>query len=410
MRILQINTVYKHGGSTGKIVHQLHKSLYIEGIDSYVAYGYDYEYFDEENTYRIENIPELKLSILKTRIDGKHGFYNKSSTEKLVRWIDKIKPDIIHLHNLHNHYLNVEILFQYIKEKAIPVVWTLHDCWPFTGWCAYFDFADCNRWKTQCYNCPCLKDYPKTWFFDRSEQNYKRKKEAFLGAKNLVLVTPSQWLADLTRESFLCEYPVRVIRNGINLDIFNDYSENIDISRYIPSNEHRKILLGVANSWSRRKGFDDFLELNRVIDHRFYVIALVGINQKQMKKLPKNMYGILRTENIQQLVALYKKSFAFLNFTYEDNYPTTNLEALASGVPVITYRTGGSPEAIDPSIGFVVEKKDWHMIITALEQLGNNYNVYRQNSINYAKKFFKKENSFEEYLKLYKSIYETKCN
>ena len=197
MRILQINTVYKNGGSTGRIVYDLSEVMRCEDIESFIAFGYEYSKTNDPNTYKIESIPILKFNILKTRVLGKHGFYNQGVTKNLIKWIVNLKPDIIHLHNLHNHYINIELLFDYIKKSNIPVVWTLHDCWSFTGWCVHFENVGCDKWKSGCHHCPSLKDYPFTWFFDRSKEIYRDKIRIFKGVKNLTIVTPSQWLANL---------------------------------------------------------------------------------------------------------------------------------------------------------------------------------------------------------------------
>lgn len=405
MKILQINTTYRTGGSTGRIVFELSQIIKDHGDAAYCAFGYEYKPTNDANTYRIENIPQLKWSIFQTRLLGEHGFYNRAETKKLLHWIDMVKPDIIHLHNLHNHYLNLEILFEYIREKKIPIVWTLHDCWSFTGWCAYFDYAGCSKWKDGCGDCPCLKDYPKTWFFDRSRSNYLRKKKLMTGIQQLYLVAPSKWLADLTRESFLKEYPISVIHNGINLQNFSTEKKQADVSNYITEKERRRIILGVASSWSHRKGLDEFLRLNERLDHKRYVLALVGLKKEQLSYVPDNVYKILRTNNVEELAELYQRADIFLNLTLEDNYPTTNLEAQACGTPVITYKTGGSPESVlEGKTGFIIDTGNIEMLLNRIEVIEENLEEFSQNAGLYAKDHFDQKMLFEQYITLYQNI------
>jgi len=258
MRILQINTRYKFGGSTGRIVFDLVNSIQDKGYEAYAAYGYEFRSGSEPYTLKMESIFRLKLSILETRLFGKHGFYNIDSTKKLINWIKTINPDIIHIHNLHNHYINVQMLFNYIKNNNIPIVWTLHDCWSFTGWCAYFDYVGCSKWKTMCEKCPCKHDYPFTWFFDRSKTLYKLKKQAFCNVNKLIIVTPSEWLKKNVDQSFLKGYSTQIIHNGIDLDVFkpieSDFRNRFGL-------EKKKVVLSVVNVFEPRKGTDFLLRL-----------------------------------------------------------------------------------------------------------------------------------------------------
>ena len=272
---------------------------------------------------------------------GKTGFASKHATKKLLKFLDKINPDIVHLHNIHGYYLNIELLFNYLKEKQIRVIWTLHDCWSFTGQCAFFDYVGCDKWQTECKNCPMLSEYPKS-FVDSSKWNYQKKKELFTGL-NITLVTPSKWLASLVKNSYLKVYDVKVINNGIDLNVFKPTPSNFREKYCL---KDKKMILGVAGVWDRRKGLNDFIELSKLLDDN-YVIVLVGLNDKQLDLLPHNIIGIKRTENQQELAGLYTTADVFFNPTYEDNYPTVNLESLACGTPVITYDTGGSPEFVD---------------------------------------------------------------
>lgn len=396
MKVLQINTVYKNGGSTGRIVYDISQLLKKEGIESYVGFGYEYQKTDDAGTFRMESIPELKWSILKTRIFARHGFYNKRQTKKLIRWIDAIQPDIIHLHNLHNHYLNVEILFNYLKKKDIPVVWTLHDCWPFTGWCAYFDYSGCDRWKTGCGNCPSLHDYPKTLFWDRSADNFHDKKRIFTGVNNLTIVTPSEWLHDLAKQSFLGNYNMKVINNGV------------DLTRFWPGDSLKTHsgsfkILGVADKWGRRKGLKYFLELRDRLPKEEYGITLIGLSEEQIAHLPEGIVGVRRTDSVEELAEYYRNADVFVNPTLEDNFPTTNLEALACGTPVITFETGGSPETLTEKTGIAVKKGNIDELEAAIRSL-KEHPLTSRDCCERAAKRFDKYSKYREYITLYKEL------
>jgi glycosyltransferase involved in cell wall biosynthesis len=403
MKVLQINTVYKEGGSTGRIVADLSDLLTENSIESFIAFGYEYKKTNDRNTYKIESIPNLKVSILKTRIFGRHGFYNVHDTNKLVKWIESVQPDVIHLHNLHNHYINVRILFEYIKKENLPVVWTLHDCWSFTGWCAYFDYVGCDKWKTHCNTCPNLHEYPYTWFFDRSEVNFKDKKECFTGVNKLTIVTPSKWLASLVEQSFLKEYPVKVINNGVNLDVFKPFKTEIVQNKY--SLQGKKVILAMAMGFVKRKGVDYLLEIPKLLN-KDEILILVGLDDSDFGKLPSsNCIGIKKTNNASELAEWYSLADVFINPTLEDNFPTTNIEALACGTPVITFNTGGAPESVDEQTGIVVDKGDITGLIKAIRTvLKNGKCSYSSNCVLKAQLCYEKESQYNKYLELYKNI------
>jgi glycosyltransferase involved in cell wall biosynthesis len=409
MKVLQINTVYKNGGSTGRIVYDLHNLCNRHNIDSYVAYGYEFVPLQDsqyENTYKMCSLLEMQWSKLQTRILGQHGFYNTNQTRRLINWVEQIKPDIIHLHNLHNHYLNVAILFDYLKKNDIPVIWTLHDCWSFTGWCAYFDYVDCNKWKTGCHNCPALNEYPYTWFFDRSKSNYLIKKELFNGVNNLTLVPPSEWLGALTRDSFLKNYPVKVINNGVDTDIFKPLETQIKQHLGI---EGKKMILAVAAGLSRRKGGEFLLSLPEMLNDD-EVLVLLGVTEKQLKELPKEKcIGITYTNSTAELAEIYSAADVFVNPTLEDNFPTTNIEALACGTPVITFNTGGSVEVIEDSTGFVVEQGDMEAMLWAIRK------ILRKGKSDYSKRCsqkaltaYNKDEQYMKYIQLYRQVLSNK--
>lgn len=405
MKVLQINQTYKNGGSTGRIVYELLLTQQKAGIDGFVVYGYsDGEAMDDYSLCLQRNKLRRKLNILYTRLFDVHGFYNEYETNVLLRYIEETHPDVIHLHNIHNHYVHVGRLFEYIKEHNIPVVWTLHDCWSFTGHCAYFDYVHCDKWKTNCHDCPSLRDYPPTWFFDRTDKNYKLKRKTFTGVKNLTLVTPSRWLANLTRESFLKEYPVETINNGVDTNVFrpteNNIKERLGIS-------NKKMLLAMASVFDRRKGTDYLLQLPQLLNDD-EVLVLVGLGENQKKLFSKKRcIGIGRTNSVNELAGFYSAADVFINPTLEDNFPTTNIESLACGTPVVTFNTGGSPESVDGIVECVVEKGDIQGLLKSVRELTSKGKYfYTANCVEKARKRFNKDIQYMKYVELYKKIFD----
>lgn len=353
MKLVQINTVCN--GSTGKIMGDIQRTANEAGFETISFYGRRKGYKDLK-CEKIGGFFSFWYHVFLTTIFDMQGHGSYFKTKKLVRRIKEENPDIIHLHNIHGYYINYKVLFKYLKnEYKGKLFWTFHDCWPFTGHCPYFDLVNCNKWQKQCYKCPNKNKYPTSLFLDRSYKNYLEKKELFTNLNNLTIITPSDWLNKLVKKSFLKDYKVVTINNEIDLNLFKPTIDNTIKNKYnIPKN--KKILLGVASIWEERKGLKDFLKLSNIIDDEF-IIVLVGLNKRQIKNLKKyeNIIGIERTENQLELVKLYSVATYFLNLTYEDNYPTVNLEAIACGTPVITYNTGGCPEQISKDTGYVID-------------------------------------------------------
>ena len=363
MKVLLINGVCGTG-STGKICAQLAEDFEKEGHTVKIAYGRDGFVPEQYQKYavRIGSDLDVRLHGVYTRLTDRHGFAGRAATRKFLRWAEEYNPDLLWLHNIHGYYLNIEMLFQWIKSRPhMQVKWTLHDCWAFTGHCAYFDFAGCDRWKTGCYRCPQKKAYPATALLDSSAINFEKKRALFTGVPNMTLITPSKWLADLVKESYLGEYPVEVVYNTINTDIFKptagDFREKHGL-------EDKKVILGVASVWEKRKGLEDFVKLAGMLDDGFRIV-LVGLTAEQAKQMPANVIAIPRTNSPQELAQIYTTADVFFNPTYEDNYPTVNLEAQACGTRVVTYDTGGSPETLNDT-GIVVPKGDLAAAINAI--------------------------------------------
>ena len=350
------------------------------------------------NLYIIQNNNHRKINVLLDRITGRHNMHSKIATERLLKVISGFKPDIIQLHNLHEAYINLPMLFKYIKKHNIKTVWTLHDCWAFTGHCPYFDIVGCNKWKTGCYGCPQYKEYPKS-LFDNSKYMYRLKRKWFTGVENMTIVTPSEWLAGLVKESYLKDYPVKVINNGIDLNVFkpteSDFREKYAL-------ENKYIVLGVAFGWGRRKGLDVFVELAERLDKVKYKIVLVGTDDNVDKLLPDNIISIHRTQNQTELAEIYAAADVFANPTREENYPTVNMEALACGTPVVTFNTGGSPEMLDETCGAAVAKNDIDAMYNEIIRICEAMPYSMEACLKKARRFDMNER-FKEYYDLYSS-------
>ena len=393
--LLQIN-VTANWGSTGKIAEQIGLCAMAHGWDSYIAYG------------RMMNPSKSKLIKIGTAFDvyehyveGKffdnEGLASRRATRAFLRQVDEIKPDVVHLHNIHDHYMNYRLLFEYIAAKKIPVVWTQHDQWATTGHCMY-NVCGCERWKEECHDCPLSKWYS----FDRSRRNHRLKKKLLAEIPSLTIVPVSEWLGNNIRHSHLKDHYVEVVHNGIDIHTF--CPQSTDAHERYGINKSKKIVLGVAAVWDSRKGLNDFYELARRLPAEDFAIVIVG----QLTKNARNVDGgcqmvfVDRTQNTLELAQLYSSAAVFVNPTYQDNYPTTNLEAIACGTPVVTYRTGGCPEAVDNNTGSVVAQGD----ICALEKeihrfaFGNYVEFCRSK----AEKYFDNDRCFNPYIVLYNKL------
>jgi putative colanic acid biosynthesis glycosyltransferase len=399
-KLLQINTVVNYG-STGKIAEDIGQIVIKNGWSSYIAFGRN-EKPSRSNLIKIGKNIDIKLHGLQTRLFDRHCLASRNATINLIKQIKKINPDIIHLHNLHGYYMNIEILFNFLAQSLIPVVWTLHDCWSFTGHCVHFDFVGCDRWKTGCFDCPEKKTYPSSYFYDRSIKNYSLKNKLFNSINKLTIVPVSDWLSELIGDTFLASHPMNVIKNGIDTDIFSPTDCSEIKKKY--NLEGKYILLGVAGVWSPRKGLEEFIKLNEKLDSKYQII-LIGLSLSQIKSLPKNILGIGKTESLKELAEFYSVADIYLNPTLEDNFPTTNLESLACGTPVITYDTGGSKESISPDTGFVVAKGDIQGVVNAIFTIQKNGEKYYSSTCTkHARMFYNRNDRYMDYLKLYEKI------
>lgn len=396
MKIVQINAVPY--GSTGKIMFQLSDALRLHGHESLCTAGFTWQNFDREDFFITSGVLEKTAHIAMSRLTGKVGLGSQRSTKKLIRALNCFKPDIVHLHNVHGWYVNLPMLFGYIKASQVPVVWTLHDCWSFTGHCPHFEMIACEKWVSGCFECPLYREYPRA-FVDCSREMYMLKREWFTGVESLMLVTPSEWLAEKVRRSFLGEYPVRVINNGIDLSVFNDANalKAVDL---LASAEY--MVLGVAYAWDKKKGLDVVCELATRLPANYRVV-LVGVDPKVEKSLPANIVSIRRTQNQAELAQLYSAADVFVNPTREDTFPTVSIEALACGTPVVTFATGGSPEIPDGTCGSVVPKNDVEAMVREVRYVCEKHPYSRQACVDRAS-VFANERFIDQYLKLYRNM------
>lgn len=393
-KLLQIN-VTANWGSTGKIAEDIGKLAIAAGWESWIAYGRGNPK-SSSNLIRIGNDWDMRLHAIESRIFDNHGLASRQTTKKFIERIEEISPDIIHLHNIHGYYLNYPLLFEFLKKWGAPVVWTLHDCWPFTGHCAYYDYAKCDRWLKECHDCPQLKSYPASMLMDRSRKNYRDKKKSFLNHPNMTFVPVSDWLRVELSKSFLHDYPAITIHNGIDTDIFHPVEQ-----KKTDSDKH--VILGVASVWDKRKGLEEFVRLRTKLSED-YLIILIGLSNDQISTLPDGITGIRRTENVEQLVALYNMADVFVNPTLEDNFPTTNLEALACGTPVITYKTGGSPEAIDKTTGFVADYQNIEALADKVVEVCTQSPFLSSSCRQRALNLYNKNEVFKQYIQLYNQL------
>lgn len=397
MKVLQIN-VTANRGSTGRIAEGIGKLIInVQGI-SLIAYGRNAN-SSRSRLLKIGSRPFQFIHLLLSRLFDLHGCGSYLDTYFFIKKIKKEKPDIIHLHNIHGYYLNYSLLFKFLKKLNAKVVWTLHDCWAFTGHCSHFETVNCQKWKTGCFSCPLVNEYPKS-FLDFSKRNYRNKKLLFSTMKEMTIVSPSKWLNKMVNSSFLMQYDLKVINNGINLNDFRIVNEPLEERDEIDS---RFIILGVASIWTKQKGFYDFIELSKIIGDNF-VIILIGLNSQQIDMLPNNIIGLQKTENVFELAKYYSNANVFFNPTHEDTFPTTNIEALACGTPVITYDTGGSAEIVDSKTGNVVEKGDLNSVLDLLNKMASDRNKPTLECRRRAEELYDENYCFQNYIELYRTI------
>ncbi len=393
MKVLQINIFGNL--STGRIAVDLHRTLVKNGEDGLFAFARNSTADDIPNI-RIGSKKDVLLHGIMTRITDKAGFYSAHPTKKLIKEIEEYKPDVIHLHNIHGYYLHIGLLFDYLTTTEIPVVWTLHDCWSYTGHCCYYSAEGCYKWKTGCSKCPQKGTYPASKVLDNSKWNYQKKKDLFSNV-NMTLVTVSRWLADEVKNSFLSDYPLEVIYNGIDLDVFKPTPSDFKAKYGL---EGKKIILGVASTWSERKGLNDFIKLSRIINNDWKIVV-VGVNDSEIEQLTDNMIGIKRTDSIKELAEIYTAADVFFNASVEETFGLPTIEAMACGTPSVVYNATALPELIEDGCGAVVEP---HNLNAVLEQVYNIDKITTEEQCIANALRFDREKLFLKYVELYRKI------
>lgn len=398
MKIVEINGTNYAG--TGNIVLNIAEKARLEGFEVFTCcknskkgktYHYDNQVFIG---YRYERIISEQLAMF----TGCSDSFNFFGTKAFIKKLKEIKPDLIHLHVLHDTYVNHKLLFDYINKIDIPVVYTFHDCWPFTGKCPHFELANCYKWKNNCNKCPQLNRYPKI-LFDRTRCLFTRKKQMISNIKNLSIVAPSKWLHNYINQSFYKNINSQVIYNGIDLCKYHYVQSNILDNYKI---ENKKIVLGVANTWHINKGLDIFIELSKLLSSD-YRIVLVGTDNSIDKQLPNNIVSIHRTHNINEMIELYSAADVFVNPTREEVFGLVNVEALSCGIPVVCFNTGGCAEIINDKCGVLVERNDIESMKEEIENICENHPFNKQACINRAKEFDVNKMA-SEYIALYKKL------
>ncbi len=401
MRILYINSMIH--GSTGNIMRKLAAMSCEHGAEVSIACPeFDGKIEDKKNAIVISNNLDVALHHCLGRITGFNDCFSHIATFFFLEKVKKFNPDIIHIHNLHNCFLNVNMLFRFIKKEKKTIVWTLHDCWAFTGQCAYFDMSGCYQWETQCQRCMQIHRYPKT-YIDNAKELYKRKRKWFTQIDNLHIVAPSFWLQELIKKSFLKEYPISVIHNGIDVEVFKR-TERLMRKKY--RLEHKYVVLGIAYRWDIRKGWDIFVELSKMLNPAIFQIVLVGVNSTQKKELSKDVICFDRIKDRAVLADIYSSADVFVNPTREENFCLVNLEALACGTPVIAFDTGGCAEGIGEGCGCIVEDKTVKGVIAAIDQMRGNP-CKSETCRTWAEKY-KEQERYEEYMNLYSELLDSK--
>ena len=394
MKVLFINMAYG-AGSTGKIIADIMDMLKKNGTDVKARYGTG-EQSHNADAVKVSGKLGYYFHNAASRLTDHAGLYSWAATRKMIREIKAFQPDLIHLHTLHGFYVNYEMLFRFLKEADIPVVWTLHDCWAFTGHCTHFSQAKCTQWQTECRDCKLLRRYPQCYGRGDVRRNFLRKKRAFTGVKNLTITTPSRWLANQVSRSFLRDYPRTVIPNGIDRRIFRPQSSGLRKKYRL---EDKKIVLGAANVWNTRKGLPDMLTLADRLGSAYQVV-LIGLTERQLPDIPANVLGLLRTANQTELAQWYSAADVFVNPTYEETFGLTTVEAQACGTPVVVYQTDGCPETVAPGNGRLVPQGDMQALEYAVRDITDG--SCRVDPQRVAQ--FEKDAVYQDYLELYENV------
>lgn len=399
MKIVELNT-FCGTGSTGRIALQIADTAAGHGAQTVIGFGAgDVPPQAETYALHIGGKAERKWHGAIRKLLDAEGYGSILATRRLIAFLTEFQPDVIHLHNIHGCYLNHKLLFQYLHRCGIPVVWTLHDCWPFTGHCAYFDKIGCSLWQTECHHCPQKHSYPACIGIDGSRRNFRRRRALFTSVPKLTLVTPCEWLRELLQHSFLNRITAKVIYNGVDIETFKPTASSLR-ERYGIAERH--LVLAVASEWEERKGLPYLPTLAEQLGAD-YRVAVIGLSQAQADALPKTMIGLTRTANVRELAQWYTAADCLVNPTLEDNMPMVNLEALACGTPVVAFNTGGCAEAIGDDCGAIVPKGDERALLNAVKWIAPNKEALSAACFARAERF-SSENSANAYWALYQEV------
>lgn len=394
MKVLQINIFGNL--STGRIAVDIYRTLISEGYQGVIAFARN-SVPDDVPYIKIGNNLGVYCDGVLTRLTDRAGFFSQKATRKLIKEIQEYNPDIIHLHNLHGYYINVEVLFEFLGQYGKPVVWTLHDCWAFTGHCCYYSMMGCEKWIDGCHDCEQIHAYPKSLFIDNSKNNYIKKQKLFTSMPNLQLVTVSKWLEGEVKKSFLKNLQCTTIYNGIDLNVFkptdSDFRKKYGI-------EDKVIILGVASTWDVRKGLNDFIKLSSMLSDE-YRIVLVGVSKEEKTRLPQSILGIERTNSVEELSEIYTASDVFFNASVEETFGLPTVEAMACGTPVIVYDCTALPEVVNDQCGFVVKEHDLKSVIDCIKKASN---IFEQSKIVDAATKYSKQQMANNYIKKYRNM------
>ena len=400
-KLLQINPVVRLNTSTGRIMKEIGELAIASGWESYIAYSRARDGVPQHSSQLVPVGDKLDLAVhaVATRLFDAHGLASRRSTRELIRRIREIDPDIVHIHNVHGYFLNYPMLGKFLQQRGKPVIWTVHDCWLYTGHCYHYAYAHCDKWRTGCGHCPQKRAFPASWLLDRSARNWREKQRAFGSLDQLTVVTVSDWMRREMASSFLADKSFTVIHNGIDLDTFRP-----EAAEAAPRTDGT-VLLGVASIWLEEKGLGDLITLAGRLREGERLVLVGRMSEEQRRRIPAGVQLIERTENVGKLAALYASATVLLNPTWQDNYPTVNLEAIACGTPVVTYRTGGSVEAVADGTGFVVEQGDVDgLLARARELAAADRAVTAARCREYALQHFGKYKCYQNYIQLYEDL------
>ena len=400
-KLLQINPVVRLNTSTGRIMKEIGELAMSVGWESYIAYSKARDGVPSHTSQLVPVGDKLDLAIhaVATRLFDAHGLVSRRATRQLIKKIRRIDPDIIHIHNVHGYFLNYPMLLHFLQESGKPVIWTVHDCWLYTGHCYYYSAARCQKWQSGCGHCPQKRAFLASWLVDGSARNWRKKQEAFAPMTRLTIAPVSDWIRQEMSSSLLKDKPFQVIHNGIDLTAF--CPEAAEGEPALPGTT----ILAVATLWHEEKGFPDLVRMAGMLNEDEHLIMVGRMSEEQLQRLPSNVLHIPRTENIGKLAALYARATVFVNPTWQDNYPTVNLEAIACGTPVVTYRTGGSVESITPETGYVVEQGDVEGMLEKVREIADaSRETCRARCRAHALAHFGKTDCYQRYIDLYENL------